>query len=112
MEIYHNPRCSTSRKTLAILEESGKDFTIRRYLEDSPSAEELQELVAKLEGGPRALIREKETIFKENYKGKELTDEEWIQAMVDHPRLIERPVVIAGDKAVIGRPPENVRELL
>ncbi|MBY5957518.1 arsenate reductase (glutaredoxin) [Membranicola marinus] len=112
MEIYHNPRCQKSRQTLKILQESKTDFEIRKYLDDPPSKDELQQVLAKLDIKPMALIRQNEDLFKKEYKGKVLNDEEWIDVMVKHPRLIERPIVIHGDRAVIGRPPENVRALL
>jgi len=112
MEIYHNPRCQKSREALAILEESGKEFTIRRYLDDPPTEDELTDIISKLDIKPLELIRDTEKIFKEKFKGEKHTDSEWIQIMVENPRLIQRPIVISGDRAVVGRPPENVRELL
>jgi|SRR5699024_6105648 len=112
MEIYHNPRCQKSREALAILEESGREFTIRKYLEDPLTEQELGDLISKLGIKPLELIRDNEKIFKEKYKGDKLTDEEWIRVMVENPRLIQRPIVVSGDRAVIGRPPENVRSLL
>lgn len=112
MEIYHNPRCQKSRQTLKILQDAQVDFEIRKYLDDPPSREELQVVLEKLGINPLSLIRKNEDLYKNEYKGKDLTNEEWIDVMVAHPRLIERPVVIHGDQAVIGRPPENVRELL
>jgi len=112
MEIYHNPRCRKSRQTLKILQEAEVDFEIRKYLEDPPTADELREVLEMLDIKPLALIRKGEEIFKNEYKGKDLSDEEWIDVMVTHPILIERPVVIKEGRAIIGRPPENVRELL
>lgn len=112
MEIYHNPRCQKSRQTLKILQEAQVDFEIRKYLDNPPTREELQVVLDKLDIKPLALIRKSEDLYKNEYKGKDLTDEEWIEVMVEHPRLIERPIVIHGDQAVIGRPPENVRDLL
>lgn len=112
MKIYHNPRCRKSRETLAILEESGKKHEVILYLEDTPSKNELKELINILGIPAEALIRKGEAIYKEMYKGKSLTENQWISAMVKHPKLIERPIVVKGKKAVIGRPPENVKELL
>lgn len=112
MEIYHNPRCQKSRETLKIIQESGAEFTIRKYLEDPPAEAELRGVLDKLDIKPLALIRKKEALFKNEYKGKDLSDDEWIRIMADNPRLIERPIVIQGDRAIIGRPPENVRDLL
>lgn len=111
MEIYHNPRCQKSRQTLKILQDAQVDFQIRKYLENPPSKDELRDVLDKLDIAPEALIRKKEKLYIDEYKGTELTDEEWIEIMVKHPILIERPIVIEGDRAVIGRPPENVREL-
>lgn len=112
MQIYHNPRCQKSRQSLALLQESGIDPDIRLYLEDIPTESELKAILKKLKMTPQDLIRKSEKIYKELYKGKDLTDVEWIQAMVEHPKLIERPIVISGKKAVIGRPPETILELL
>ena len=112
LQIYHNPRCSKSREGLAILENSGKEFEIVKYLEDVPSEKELSEIIKLLGIAPIQLIRKTEKIWKEEFKGKELTDSEIIKAMVQNPKLIERPIVINKNKAVIGRPPENILELL
>lgn len=112
MEIYHNPRCQKSRQALQILQEADVDFQIRKYLDNPPIRAELEAVVKKLDVSPETLVRKNEKIYTEKYKGKELTDGEWIDAMVENPRLIQRPIVIDGDRAVIGRPPENVRELL
>ena len=111
MKIYHNPRCSKSRDTLSILEAHGQEAEIIRYLENPPSREELQDLLLKLGMQPSELIRKGEKIYKEQYKGKELSEEEWLDAMLAHPKLIERPIVVHQGKAVIGRPPENVKHL-
>ena len=112
MKIYHNPRCSKSRQTLAIIQEAKADVEIVEYLKQGPTEEEIREVVAKLGMKPAQIIRKGEKIYKENYKGKEMSDDDWIKAMAENPILIERPIVIKGDKAVLGRPPENVNELL
>lgn len=112
MEIYHNPRCRKSRQTLEIIQDSGVDFTIRKYLENPPTRDELREVLAILDISPQALIRKNEALYKDEYKNRDLTEEEWLDVLVEHPRLIQRPIVIDGNRAVIGRPPENVRELL
>ncbi len=112
MKIFHNPRCSKSRNTLAILEEKGANPEIVLYLKTPPTKDELQSLLKKLEMRPFDLIRKGEQIYKENYKGKDFTDEEWIGILLEHPKLIERPIVVKDNKAVIGRPPEKVLELL
>ncbi|MDX1619263.1 MAG: arsenate reductase (glutaredoxin) [Balneolaceae bacterium] len=112
MKIYHNPRCSKSRQTLAILEEKGAEPEIIKYLDNPPGAEELKELIQLLGIQPEELVRKSESIFKEKYKGRELNDDEWIAAMAAHPKLIQRPIVVGEQRAVIGRPPEKVLALL
>lgn len=112
MKILHNPRCRKSREGLGMLEESGLEFEIVDYLNNPLSKSEIAALLKKLKMEPMDLVRKTEAIWKEKYKGKNLSPEEIIEAMAKHPKLIERPVVIVGDRAVIGRPPENIRELL
>ncbi len=110
--IYHNPRCSKSREALKLLEEQGADVEVVKYLDTPPSKEELKSLLKMLGISARELMRTKEAIYKE-LGLKEVEDEEkLIEAMVEHPRLIERPIVIKDGKAVIGRPPQKVIELL
>ncbi|MFT6855224.1 MAG: arsenate reductase [Cyclobacteriaceae bacterium] len=110
--IYHNPRCGKSRDTLAILIEKGEDVQIVEYLKEVPTSEQLSEILALLGIAAEELIRKGETAYKENFKGKNLTEEEWISAMVAYPKLIERPIVVKNGKAAIGRPPENVLAIL
>ena len=110
--IYHNNCCTKSRCALDELEKSGKDFEVVYYLETPPNKSELEEIIRKLGIKPLELIRKGEKVFTENYKGKILTDEEWMDAMVAHPILIERPIIISGDKAVIARPTEKIKEIL
>jgi arsenate reductase len=112
IKIYHNPRCRKSREGLAILEKSGKEFEVIKYLEDIPTKEELREVVACLGIAPEHLIRKNEPIWKEKFKGKLLSDEEIVDAMLAYPKLIERPIVVYNKKAVIGRPLENIDVLL
>ncbi|NVJ47362.1 MAG: arsenate reductase (glutaredoxin) [Cytophagia bacterium] len=112
LKILHNPRCQKSRQTLQIIEESGEMVTVVEYLKTVPTKEELQDILKMLGIEPQDLIRKGEAIYKEKFKGKTLSDDEWIEAMVEHPKLIERPIVIKGNKAVLGRPPEKVKELL
>lgn len=112
MKIYHNPRCRKSRETLALIEEKGGKADIVLYLEDPPSQKELKSLLGMLNIKPVELLRKGEKIYKEKFKGKELSDAQWIKAMVAHPKLIERPIVVKGKKAILGRPPKNVLELL
>ena len=111
MRIYHNPRCSKSRETLKLIQDAGINPEIVDYLNDVPSAKELTRLVKLLGIAPEELVRKGEEEFKSLFKGKDMTDEQWIEAMVNHPKLIERPIVVSNKKAVIGRPPEKVREL-
>lgn len=112
MKIYHNSRCSKSRSALSILQEKQLDVTVVNYLETPPSVEEIKEILQKLGMKAEDLIRKGEKEFKENYKGKELTEDEWINAMAKYPKLIERPIFVNGDKAVVGRPPEKVLEII
>ena len=112
LTIYHNPKCSKSRETLALLEGRGIRPRIVEYLKAPPTAAELSAIVARLGIRPESLVRKSEDIYKAKYAGKTLTDAQWIEAMVRDPILIERPIVVAGGKAAIGRPPERVLELL
>ena len=112
VQIYHNNRCSKSRCSLAILEASGTAFEIVKYLENTPTKEALEKIIGLLKITPLQLVRKNEVIWKENYKNKELTDTEIIQAMIENPKLIERPIIINGDKAVIGRPPELISTII
>ncbi|KAB1159645.1 arsenate reductase (glutaredoxin) [Tenacibaculum aiptasiae] len=112
IKIYHNNRCSKSRNGLQILEESGKEFEIVKYLDNIPSKEELTEVINLLNISPIELVRKNEKIWKEGFKGKDLSDAEIIDAMITNPKLIERPIVINGNKAVIGRPPENILDII
>ena len=112
IQIYHNPRCSKSRAGLALLKEKGIDVEVVRYLDTPPTAEALTTLLQKLGMKPRALMRTKEAIYKE-LGLKDVEDEaRLIEAMAAHPKLIERPIVVRGDRAVIGRPLENIEALL
>jgi arsenate reductase len=112
LTIYHNPKCSKSREALALLEGRGIRPRIVRYLETPPDAAELAAIVRKLGIPPEQLVRKGEEIFKAKYAGKALSDSEWIQAMVEDPVLIERPIVVKGTKAALGRPPERVLAIL
>lgn len=112
IQILHNPRCGKSREGLALLEASGKEFEIIKYLENHPSKKELKEIIQKLHIEPLKLVRQNETIWKEEFKNKTLSDEEIIDAMVQHPILIERPIVINGNKAIIGRPPTEITTII
>ena len=110
--IYHNPRCRKSRETLKIIEDSGKPFQIVEYLKEPLTAAELRKVVDLLGIEAQALIRKNEAIWKEQYRGKELSETEVLKVMEANPKLMERPLVVKGKKAVLGRPPENVLSLL
>ncbi len=112
IKIYHNPRCSKSRQGYEILEKSGKEFKVIKYLEDVPTKNEIKEILHLLKIKPEQLLRKNEVAWKENYKGRVLSDDQIIDAMVKHPKLIERPIVINNNKAVIGRPPEKIMSIL
>ena len=113
LTLYHNPRCSKSRSTLQLLEDRGVQPTLVRYLETPPNAEQLRDLLRKLGISARQLLRTGEDEYRElNLANTALSDADLIDAMAAHPRLIERPILVAGNRAVIGRPPENVLELL
>ncbi|RTE66462.1 arsenate reductase (glutaredoxin) [Amphritea opalescens] len=113
VEIYHNPRCSKSRATLALLEENGVTPDIRLYLENPPTEAQLADVISQLGITPRELLRKGEAEYKENNLNDDsLSDQQIIALMVQFPRLIERPIVITNGKARIGRPPEAVLEIL
>ena len=113
VKIYHNPRCSKSRQTLAILQEHGVQPQIIEYLQHPPSKAQLTQILSLLGMQPRDLMRKKEPEYKQNQlDDPQLSDEQLIEAMIQHPKLIERPIVVRGGKAVLGRPPENVLEIL
>ena len=111
--IYHNPRCTKSRQTLQLLEDKGITPTVRKYLEDVPSATELKTVLSQLDMTARELLRVKEAEYKENgLDDLTLSEDQIIDVMTQVPKLIERPIVIKDGKARIGRPPENVLEIL
>jgi arsenate reductase len=112
IQIYHNQRCGKSRNCLLLLEESNNEFEIINYLVTPPTAAELASLLQKLNLTPIELVRQKEKIWIDNFKEKTLTADEVIQAMVENPILIERPIVVKGDQAIIGRDPETVTPFL
>lgn len=111
--IYHNPRCSKSRATLTLLEEQNESIEVIKYLETPPDKQTLRDILKFLDFAPRELMRRSEIEYAENALSDEsLTDDQLIDAMIAHPKLIERPIVIKGDKAAIGRPPESVLDIL
>ena len=113
LTIYHNPRCSKSRQTLALLTDRGIEPTIILYLENTPDQNELKGLLKKLGISARQLLRKGEEAYKQHgLANQDLSDEQIIQAMVESPKLIERPIVVSGDRAMLGRPPENVLEMI
>lgn len=112
MKIYHNPRCSKSRKGLEYLKLKGCEVEVVKYLDEGLTEVELTDIIAKTGKKPFDFVRQHEPLFKEKYKGKELSDEEWIQILVENPRLLHRPIVVNGDKAVLGNPPENIDTVL
>ncbi|NNK81178.1 MAG: arsenate reductase (glutaredoxin) [Flavobacteriales bacterium] len=112
IEIYHNPRCRKSREALQLLESKGIEPTVVEYLKELPSRKELEMTLAKLNMKPSQLLRKGELIFKEKFRGMNFNEDEWLDILMEYPKLIERPIVIKGNKAVVGRPIENVEELI
>lgn len=113
LTIYHNPRCSKSRQTLSLLQEKGLSPNIVEYLQSPPSAQDLDKILKALDLEPLQVIRTKEERFKElGLQGQELSRHDWINHLVKNPILLERPIVVNGNKAAVGRPPENVLKIL
>lgn len=112
LRLYHNARCSKSRSACSLLAERGVEPELADYLRTPPSKDELRDLAAKLGLAPSALVRRGEDVFKEQFAGRTLSENEWLEALAAHPILLERPILVRGDRAVIGRPPERVLELL
>lgn len=112
LTIYHNPRCSKSREALAIIKASGAEIKIVDYLKKPPTYAELKDLLVKLNMKPEEIIRKGEAIYKEKFMAKKFGPEEWIQIMTEYPVLIERPIIVRNNKAVIGRSEENVLDIL
>ena len=110
--VYHNRRCSKSRQALSFLDQKGLDYKIIEYLKNPLSEQELKLILKKLRINAASLIRKGEDDFKQNFKGKNLSEEEWVLAMVNFPKLMERPIVIKGNKAVIARPYDRIETLL
>jgi arsenate reductase len=110
--IYHNPRCSKSRAALALLQEKGVEPQVVEYLKTPLKKNELAELLKKLKLKPADIVRTGEDIYKSKYRGRELGDEQWLAALAADPVLMERPIVVKGARAVVGRPPEKVLELV
>jgi len=113
VEIWHNPRCSKSRETLKLLEDNQVSPKVFLYLEEKPNAKLISDILNKLDISARELLRKSEDAYKEqNLKDKDLTDKQLIAAMVKEPKLIQRPIVVKGKQAKLGRPPEQVLEIL
>ena len=111
MKIYHNTRCKKSRAGLQYLQEKTSDFEIVEYLKNELSVAELTDIFKKLGKKPEEMIRKQEQVFKEKFKGKNFSDAEWIKIIAENPKLLNRPIVVKGEKAVWGDPPENLDEL-
>jgi len=112
ISIYHNPRCSKSREALSILESNNAEYEVIKYMDELLNVDKLKKLIKLLKINPIDLVRTNESIWKENFKNLNLTDNEIIAAMAKHPKLIERPIVVSGNKAVIGRPPHKILDIL
>ena len=112
LTIYHNPRCRKSRETLNLIQGAGQEVKIIEYLKNPPSEENLKQIIKKLGISVVDLLRKNEAIFKEKYKGKEISEDQWIKILSKNPILIERPIVVKDENAILGRPPENVLKLL
>jgi len=110
--ILHNSRCGKSRESLKVLEDSGKEFQIREYLKEPLSKEEIKNILSKLKVNPIDIVRTNEEDWKVNYKGKKLSDEDILDALVKFPKLIQRPIVIDEKSGVIGRPKELVEDFI
>jgi arsenate reductase len=110
--IYHNPRCGKSRECLAFITNSKQEFEVVKYLENPLNFNQLEEIIKKLNIKPIELIRNKESIWIDNFKGRTLSDKEIIQSMVDYPILMERPIAVKGEKAVIARPLDKIKEII
>ncbi len=111
IKIYHNSRCRKSRAGLQYLQDKGVDFEIVEYLKNGISEEELKDVLIKMNVRPTEIIRTQEDIYKKQFKGKNFTDEEWIKILLENPKLIKRPLVVKGYKAVWADPPENMEKL-
>ena len=112
LRLYHNAACSKSRGACELLAEAGVDAEIVHYLETPPTRTELEDLLRKLGMSPSELIRRGEHVFQERYAGRELSEAEALDALLAHPILMERPIAVRGERAIVARPPERVRELL
>ena len=112
MDYYHNPRCKKSREGLQLLEEKGLQPEVILYMTEPLSPMDLEDILVKLDIDAEDLIRSKEAVWKEEFKDKELSEDELVLAMIEYPQLMERPILVNGDKAVIGRPTENLLDII
>ena len=112
ISIFHNNRCSKSRDSLALLTQQNIEIKVIDYLKNPPTEKQIKTLLKKLKMKPLELLRKSENLYKDNYKEINLSDDEWIELIAKNPILIERPIIVNGNKAVIGRPPEKVFEIL
>ncbi len=110
IQIYHNPRCRKSRESIHYLEDSGRDFEVVLYLKESVSVSELSDLLAKLDMSPIDLVRKEESLWKTQYRDKNLSDVALIDLMIQEPRLMQRPIIVSGNKAIVARPPETIKQ--
>lgn len=109
--IYHNPKCRKSREGLEYLKEKGEEYTVVEYIKNPISREVLKDILMKMNVGPRELVRTQEEVYKSDFEGKQFNDEEWIDILLEYPRLIKRPIVVKGYRAVIAQPPEEIEKL-
>ena len=112
IQILHNPRCAKSRAGLKYLQDKGIEPEIIKYLDSPLSHDEFKTILRKMGAKPTDVLRKNEAVYKQQFKGKEFSDDEWIDIMLANPKLIERPIVINGDKAVLGKPAENIEQVL
>ena len=112
IKIYHNPRCSKSREGICELDDINQPYEVIKYIENPLSKEELIDILKKMNYKPIELVRTNESVWIENYKGKKLSDNDIIEAMIKNPKLIERPIIVNGNKAVVARPKEKIKEIL
>lgn len=112
MKLYHNPRCSKSRQGLAILKEKNLKFEIVEYLKSPLNKEEISDIISKLKIQPIDLVRKNELVWKEKFKNKNLDNDQILSALVEYPKLIERPILVNGNSAIIGRPPEQLISII
>ena len=112
MKIYHNPRCAKSREGLKYLEERGYEIQVVNYMKDGISVDELRNILKRTRLSVDDLIRKQEQLYKERYKGKEMTEDEWLTVLSENPRLLQRPIVINGVRAVLAQPPNEVDKIV